>query len=106
EGVSGTLSENDALLPDGTGYQQWRVALDRGETVVIDLQSADFDPFLSIGRMAGDTFEELDANDDFGAGTDSRLTFSPPAAGEYLIRVRPYLGPASGSYSLTVQSAR
>ncbi|WP_122468580.1 PPC domain-containing protein [Brevundimonas lutea] len=100
----GSLDARDATDDQGRAYEPWRLRLAAGQRVVIDLISEDFDTRVAIGRGTGADFEVLGENDDGPDGTDSRLTFTAPEAGDYLVRAGAF-AEASGRYTLTVDEA-
>jgi hypothetical protein len=64
------------------------------------MRSGDFDTFVQIGR-AGAEFTALASDDDgLGQGTDSRLSYSLPEDGDYVIRALPLGSDGKGLYSL------
>lgn len=70
-----------------------------GERVVINMESDDFDSYLEVLRTDGTV---LASNDDGGSGTNARLVFQAPAAGDYRIRARGYDDDDSGAFELWV----
>ena len=64
------------------------------------MRSGDFDTFVQIGRT-GAEFEALASDDDgLGEGTDSRLSYTLPADGDYVLRVLPLGSDGKGLYSI------
>lgn len=104
ETVTGEIvADKDAETEDGVSYDAWSFRAGAGDRVTIALDSDAFDPVLRVGRMAGGDFVELAMNDDGpDAGLNSRLLFTAPEAGEYVIRAMPLGNGASGPYSLTL----
>jgi hypothetical protein len=104
ETVAGEIvADKDAETEDGLTYDAWSFRAGAGDRVSIALDSDAFDPVVRVGRMAGGDFTELAMNDDGPeAGLNSRLMFTAPADGEYVIRVTPLANGASGPYSLTL----
>lgn len=105
--VSGELDDSDQKMHDGTPYELWTYVGRAGETVRITLRSHDFDAFLSIGTVANGVFTAMESADDGAGGTDSRLDFTLPFAGEYVIRANS-LSPRrrTGDYTLRISSLR
>lgn len=101
--LGGRLAANDAEADDGGAYDAFTLRLAAGERIAIDLTSEDFDPVVRIGRTADGAFDELAMNDD-GAdtGLNSRLLFTAPEAGDYVIRATALDGSSEGAYSLGV----
>ncbi len=79
--VNGTLSEADRDL--------YRIELEAGERIVLEVEArrigSAIDPVLAIRASHGKTLSRSD--DAPGIGSDARIAFSAPAAGEYLIEV-------------------
>jgi hypothetical protein len=103
--VTGVLNTSDPVASDETYYDDYRYTAQARESVTIDLASTDFDAYLEVGRMSGDSFESLKTNDDGADGTDSRIEFTFPSAGDYIIRANTLTAGETGSYTLTLTSA-
>lgn len=64
------------------------------------MRSGDFDTYLQIG-LAGTEFTALVTDDDgLGEGTDSRLSFTLPEDGDYVLRASPLGTDGEGLYAL------
>ena len=64
------------------------------------MRSGDFDTVLRIGRAEGE-FSALASDDDgLGEGTDSRLNYTLPEDGDYVLRASAYGPEGKGLYSL------
>lgn len=99
--VEGTLSARDPETEDGRPYDAFSFRARRGDRFAVALDSEAFDPVLRIGRMVDGAFVQLAENDDGpDSGLNSRLVFTAPEAGEYLIRVTPLSAADAGAYSL------
>lgn len=103
ETVTGTLSVDDATLDMGPFYQLWTFEGRANQPVTINLMADDFDAYLEVGREVNGTFEQLAYDDDGGDGLNSQMTFTPPAAGTYVIRARSFGSGATGTYTLSVE---
>jgi hypothetical protein len=102
--VRGELSARDPETDDGLPYDAFSFRARQGDRVAVALDSEAFDPVLRVGRMESGDFVELVQNDDGpDSGLNSRLVFTAPANGDYLIRVTPLNGSAMGAYSLALQ---
>lgn len=101
---SARLTDRDPEQEDGGRYRAYAFRAVKGQRVVITLSSDDFDPVVSIGRMSREAFEELAQNDDGPDGLNSRLVFTAPDAGDYVIRVSA-LEEGEGLYTLAVADA-
>src|SRR5688572_22150111 len=67
ETVQGRLEASDPLLTDGARYELYLYRGQAGELLTLTLRSAEFDSFLSGGRIEGASFVS-EATDDDGAG--------------------------------------
>ncbi|RZJ97187.1 MAG: peptidase [Brevundimonas sp.] len=101
--VTGELAEGDAETDAGALYEEWVFTGRQGDRVQIGLDSDAFDPVVKIGRIAEGAFTELGSNDDGpDAGLNSRLIFTLPEAGDYVIRATPLNTGDTGAYSLSL----
>ncbi len=97
--VRGALSGDDQRYPGGGGpMQAWALAGTAGQTVVIDVRSAAFDPVVAF---TGPGIPVPLTDDDGGEGLDSRLTVTLPATGEYRVVVTS-VGRGTGDYTIEV----
>jgi hypothetical protein len=106
EFTQGSLTRSDPQLPDDSHYDEYVFDARRGETVVVSMESDDFDTYLYLGtggRNRG--FRELARDDDGGNGTDSRLRLVIPDDGTYVIRASS-LHEDTGEYTLTLTGGR
>lgn len=100
----GDLNDRDPEADDGYAYDAFSWRARSGERVLISLDADDFDPVVRIGRMNGGMFEELAQNDDGpDSELNSRLVFSAPANGEYVIRATSLNGAGGGAYTLKLE---
>lgn len=104
--MSGEISARDPEAEDGVPYDAFSFRAREGDRIAIALDSEAFDPVLRIGRMEGGAFVQLAENDDGAdSGLNSRLVFTAPAAGDYLIRAAPYGPDGAGDYTLSLREA-
>jgi len=97
--VQGEIDDTDPRDAEGRGYDAYGFTGQAGNRVQIVMRSGDFDTLLQIGRL-GD-FEPLATDDDgLGEGTDSRLNFTLPETGDYVIRASPLGSEEEGLYSI------
>lgn len=100
----GEITARDPETDDGVPYDAYSFRARQGDRVAIALDSDAFDPIVRLGRTVGGAFVQLAENDDGqGAGLNSRLVFTIPETGEYLIRVAPLDVSGSGAYSLSLE---
>ena len=83
-----------------SGYNwTWDYSFSAGERLVINMESDDFDSYIEVLRTDGTV---LASNDDGGSGTNARLVFQTPAAGDYRVRARGYDDDESGTFELWI----
>lgn len=98
DAVQGTLDQGDCIREDGQFREAWVLDLDAGHTVRVDLESDDFDAWVSVMDEEG---REIASDDDSGAGFDASVVVTLPA-GRYRILASSYGPDAVGRYTLTV----
>ncbi len=98
ETVNGILGEERWSSGRGQPLQAWELELTQGQTVVIDLMSDDFDAYLYV---TGTGMEAVAYDDDGGDGLNSRMVFTAPASGSYLV-VASVFSSGEGRYTLRV----
>ena len=98
--IQGEISETDPVDGDDRGYDAFAFSGAAGQRVQAIMRSGDFDTYLQIGH-AGSEFEPIASDDDgLGEGTDSRLSFTLPADGDYVLRALPLTTDGKGLYAL------
>ncbi|MBV9110984.1 MAG: hypothetical protein JO306_16365, partial [Gemmatimonadetes bacterium] len=98
--VAGQLAETDAVLDDDSYYDSWTVHLNRGQRIVVEMNSDAFDAFVHFGRMENGQFNSLGTDDDSGGGTNARLRATAPDDGDYVIRANSVKAGEVGAYTL------
>jgi hypothetical protein len=102
--LEGELSARDPETDDGLPYDAFSFRARQGDRLALALDSEDFDPVLRVGRREDGAFIQLAENDDGpDTGLNSRLVFTAPENGEYLIRVTPLNATDAGAYSLSLR---
>lgn len=97
----GNLENTDATLPaDGSVYDIYSFTGQAGQTVAIDLESAEFDTYLFL-------FNPRDAqiadNDDVSdRSSNSRIVVNLPCDGTYRVMVNSYNPESRGRYTLSI----
>jgi hypothetical protein len=99
ETATGDLLYADPPLVEGRRGQVWGFEAARGQRVLIDLESDDFDTYLYV---VGPGIEGPLSDDDGGDGTDSQLSVTFPESGTYRIFTSAYASDGSGSYTLAI----
>ena len=102
--LNGELTDRDPEQEDGGRYDAFAFRAAQGQRFVVTLDADDFDPVVRVGRMRGPDFEELAQNDDGDDGLNSRLVFTAPVAGNYVIRATG-LDEATGRYRVALAEA-
>jgi hypothetical protein len=96
---SGRLSEGDTVLPGGELADRFPLSVTPGNRIVLDLSSADFDPYLALRSPSG---EVVDNDDHEGSSSRSRIEHTVAEAGEYTVYVTSYKKGEKGGYELSV----
>lgn len=100
QSVQGEITDASAQGESGGRFDAYRFDGVEGQRVQVVMRSGDFDTYLHIGRAGGE-FESLAYDDDgLGEGLNSRLNFTLPEDGAYIIRATSYAGRGSGLYAL------
>lgn len=98
--IQGEISESDSTDSDDRSFDAFAFAGTAGQRIQAIMRSGDFDTYLQIGRAGGE-FTALASDDDgLGEGTDSRLNFTLPEDGEYVLRASPLGSDGEGLYAL------
>lgn len=98
--IEGEIGDADGRDDQDRGFDAFVFSGTEGQRIQAIMRSGDFDSYLEIGR-AGDEFSALAQDDDgLGEGFDSRLRFTLPEDGEYVIRAMPLGSDGKGLYSL------
>jgi hypothetical protein len=96
---AGSLAGGDETLTSGEFVDYFTVDGRRGEALVVDLTSREFDPYLIVRGPDG---EQLD-NDDFeGDRTRSLISLDATLDGEYTVMVTSCQPGESGAYTLLI----
>ena len=94
------LVEGDPTTLDGRHFQAYRFSATQGEQITVTLRSIAFDTYLRL-YSADDIHGEQLAFDDDGAGDgDSRITFTIPQSGDYVILATSYDSAGRGAFTL------
>jgi len=81
------------------GTVEYTITLAADESIVIALDSDDFDPYIEVLDSAGTS---LATDDDSGGNFNALLDFTAPADDTYTIVVQSWVGAATGSYTLSI----
>ncbi len=104
--IGGRLASSDPTLDNGAAFHIYTYQGRRGERLTVTLRSTDFDAMLVMGTRGGrhGIGTVLTRDDDGAGGRDSRIDFTLPNDGEYVIRVNPLM-PSTGDYTMEVESS-
>jgi hypothetical protein len=100
---SGALSDSDPTMDDDSHYDLWTFRGQSGQTIRVTLRSSEFDAYLSVGKMEGGEFSELETDDDGAGGTDSRIVMTLSESAEYAVRVNSLSEGETGDYTIMVE---
>jgi len=82
---------------------EYSFSAEAGDVVSIDLESDDFDAYLTLKSAA--TQATIASDDDSGSGRNARIgPFTLADSGDYIIAVSAFFGDPEGEYSLTLNS--
>lgn len=101
----GSLSSADPRSERGSHYDEYTFNGRRGQTVIVQMESEAFDAYLHLGSARRGAWRELAYDDDGGDGRDSRIQFTLPDDGPYLVRASS-LSRSTGAYTLTLSGGR
>ncbi|HET7233645.1 MAG TPA: PPC domain-containing protein [Longimicrobium sp.] len=100
--VRGTLTERSPQESDATFYEQYSFTGRAGQTVRVTMRSADVDSYLTLFPGEGSGAAALAHDDDGAGGNDSRIVFTLPAAGRYVIHANT-VARAAGAFELALE---
>ncbi|MGD1864299.1 MAG: PPC domain-containing protein [Phormidesmis sp.] len=101
--TEGSLVSGDAVLDDGSLYDQYKFSGAGGQYVTIFLESNDFDPYLILLDPNG---QRIGENDDISrTNRNSRLIVTLPATGTYTAVANSYESGKNGGYAIKVDIA-
>jgi hypothetical protein len=98
--IQGEIADADPRDDDNRGFDAFRISGTEGNRIQVVMRSGDFDTFVQIGSPEGDFFALASDDDGLGEGTDSRLNFTLPSTGDFILRASPLYADADGLYSL------
>lgn len=102
----GFLDEEDAVLEDNSYFDAYSFTGKQGDRIVVALTSTDFDAYLIVGRMSNGRFIKMHTNDDVGGRSlNSRVIFTLPINGEYVVYANTVRPQAIGAYQIRVESS-
>jgi len=103
--VTGTLAESDAKMTERGRFHVYTFTARRGQTLIATMRSKDFDTYLTLGRVLSGVTDAMKTDDDRAGGTDSRIRFSVPEDGAYLLVAQSLSEDGKGAYTLQLENA-
>lgn len=97
-----SLTLADARRNSGATFHAFPFEAASGRTLRVSLQSIEFDPYLVLLRLEGDSLRQVQTDDDGGEGTNSLVERQVDEAGTYVIVASSYSGSSTGAYILHV----
>ncbi|MGD2216566.1 MAG: hypothetical protein PVJ64_07410, partial [Gemmatimonadales bacterium] len=98
--ASGNLTGESPTIGDGRRAEAWLLEGRADESVVVILESTAFDAYLYI---TGPGLGEVLSDDDGAGDLNSRLTFTLPVDGAYLVVASQLSGGGTGPYTIRVE---
>jgi hypothetical protein len=103
--INATLTDSDPRLTERGRFHVYSFQARRGQNLVAIMRSKDFDTYLTVGRVVGGITDAMKTDDDRGGGTDSRIRFTVPADGSYLLVAQSLTEDGKGAYTLQLDNA-
>lgn len=97
----GILEQGDTTIDDGSYYDTYSLEGKKDQSLIITLESQEFDPYLAIQNPEGQIIGE---NDDAAEGSsNSQLKITLPMDGAYQIIVNSFDPKGQGKYTLKAE---
>lgn len=103
QSVAGSLDAGDPAVFGRGAFRAYRFQGTAGQRLLATMQSDDFDTYLIVGRVVGPLMDEIDSDDDGGGDTNSRLRFTVPEDGTYLVVAQSFAQDGAGAFTLALQ---
>ena len=103
--VTGQLVASDEPVNDRGRFHAYRFDAAQGQRLLVTAESPDFDTYVIVGRQVGPVLDELKTDDDGGEGTHSRMRFTAPRTGTYILLVQSFAEEGMGPYTLALAEA-
>ncbi len=100
--LNSALAEGDQQLETKEYYDLFTIQLEAGQTLLVDMLTTEFDPYLIVLTPDGERFE----NDDHATRNDlSRVVLQAQVAGEYRIVPTSFAPEVQGRYELFMRTS-
>jgi hypothetical protein len=106
--VQGSLADTDPAGLARGPFDAYRFNATAGQQLVATMESDAFDTYLTVGRLYGPVMDVVDTDDDSGSGgdgTNSRMRFTVPATGAYVLIAQSFTEEGRGAYTLSMTQA-
>jgi hypothetical protein len=100
--AAGELTDSDSSGDEQRRYDDHAIHLEAGQRYRISVDANAFDAVARLYR-AGDTATAVAENDD-GEGLNPRISYSPAASGDYILRVQAFGADGRGAYTAAIAS--
>jgi len=98
--VKTMLTDGDPTNLQGMRYQLYRFEAQQGQQVTITMRSLAFDTYLRLYNANDIHGEQLTYDDDGAGDGDSRIVYTAPRTGEYVVMATTYGTDGRGAFSL------
>ncbi len=105
QSLSGQLVQSDEPVNNRGRFHAYRFSATEGQRLLVTAESDAFDTYVIVGRQVGPVLDELKSNDDGGENTNSRMRFTAPRTGEYLLLVQSLSEEGTGAFTVGLQPA-
>jgi hypothetical protein len=105
QSLQGQLVESDEPVLDRGRFHAYRFDATEGQRLLVTAESSEFDTYLIVGRQVGPVLDEIKSDDDGGEDTNSRLRFTAPRTGQYVLLVQAYSEESTGPFSVSLAPA-
>ncbi|HEU4885645.1 MAG TPA: PPC domain-containing protein [Longimicrobium sp.] len=106
QSVTGQIAESDPAMYQRGRFKVYQFQASPGRRYIATLESDAFDAYLTLARTVGGITDHMLTDDDgSGEGTGSRLRFTVPTAGTYLILAQSLGEDGTGSFTLRLDTA-
>ena len=103
QSLNGELSKGDRSLDSGEYTDVYEAQLSVGQTVAVDMQSSEVDPYLVVVSPSG---EQSDNDDWDGDRERARIEWTVAEPGTWTVYATTYQKGQHGSYSLSLENIR
>ncbi|MCA9191342.1 MAG: pre-peptidase C-terminal domain-containing protein [Planctomycetales bacterium] len=97
---TGSIGDNASLVDAGLDIDMGRISVQQGSTVTVNVNAASGSTLDSYLRIFDDQGREIARNDNFGAGSDSQVSFVATYSGTYYVAVS---GAGNDNYNANVE---